>query len=159
MTAVTASSAPETRAIVVDETFPHAPEVVWRAITDSALMSRWMMPPTGFVAEVGTRFTFTTKPAGKWDGTISCQVLEVVEQERLAFSWSGGDAGNAGYGSRLETIVTIMLSPADGGTRVRLIHAGFLLPRNEVAYRNMSEGWTVVLKRLEAVVADPATSH
>jgi len=37
-------------------------------------------------------------------------------------------------------IVTFTLSRVADGTRVRLVHSGFVLPRNETAFRNMSEG-------------------
>ena len=103
---------------------------------------------------VGTRFTFQTKPAGRWDGTIVCEVLEVEENARLSYSWSGGHEDNDGYGSRLDTIVSITLAPVDNGTRVRLVHSGFVLPQNGLAYRNMGEGWKHVTQRLGAVIAD-----
>ena len=37
-----------TQQIVVDEVFPHAPETIWKALADGALMGRWLMQPTGF---------------------------------------------------------------------------------------------------------------
>lgn len=151
-------SGANTQAVVVDEVFPHAAAVVWKALTSSSLMGRWMMPAKGFAPIVGQRFTFETKPAGEWDGTISCQVLQVEDNALLSYSWSGGHDGNQGYGSKLETVVTITLSPVDAGTRMRLVHSGFLLPQNEVAYRNMSDGWTVVVKRLETVVAEETSA-
>ena len=134
--------------IVVGEVFPHSPQVIWKALTDGALMARWLMAPAGFAAVVGQTFTFQTTPGGKWDGTISCKVLEVVRNERLAFSWRGGDDGNTGYGSRLDTIVTFTLTPVEGGTRILLVHSGFVLPRNETAFEKMGQGWKTVVTRL-----------
>ncbi|MET0793173.1 MAG: SRPBCC domain-containing protein, partial [Polyangiaceae bacterium] len=52
----------ETQDIVVDEVFPHAPEVLWKTLTNGELMGRWLMAPTGFAAVKGTRFTFQTTP-------------------------------------------------------------------------------------------------
>ena len=69
---------PETKSIVVDEVFPHAPEAIWKVLTTGALIGRWLMAPTGFAPVKGTRFTYKTKPAGAWDGTIQCEVLEVT---------------------------------------------------------------------------------
>jgi len=137
-----------TQAIVVDETLPHSPATVWRVLTDGTLMSRWMMPPDGFEPVVGTAFTFQTTAAGAWDGLIRCEVLEVEPQKRLSYSWRGGHSDNVGYGSQLDTEVTWILSEMNGGTRLRLVHSGFLVPRNNVAYRNMSTGWTKVIKQL-----------
>ncbi|MGJ5204545.1 SRPBCC family protein [Bradyrhizobium sp. HKCCYLR20261] len=145
---------PDTQAIVVEEIFPHAPEVIWKVLTNGDLIGRWLMAPTGFEAVVGTRFTFQTTPAGEWDGRIHCEVLEVVPNERLSYAWKGGHAGNVGYGAPLATVVTFTLARADNGTRLRLVHSGFVLPANETAYRKMGEGWKTVVKKLDQLVTD-----
>lgn len=147
-------SAATQREIVLDEHFPHAPEVIWKALTTGELIARWLMPPTGFQPVEGTEFTYQTTPAGAWDGVIRCRVLEVRPNERLAYSWAGGHEANTGYGSRLQTVVTWTLSPAEGGARVRLVHAGFVLPANETAFRSMTEGWGKVVRNLEGVLDD-----
>jgi uncharacterized protein YndB with AHSA1/START domain len=137
------------REIAVDEIFPHAPETIWRTLTSGALMGRWIgMTPSDFEPVPGSRFTYQTTPAGEWDGTIQCEVLEAVPNQRFVYSWKGGHAGNIGYGSALDTIVTFTLEEAEGGTRLRLVHSGFVLPRNETAYANMSGGWTKVVARI-----------
>lgn len=150
---------PDTQAIVLDEVFPHAPATIWKTLTNGELMGRWLMPPKGFEPVAGSHFTFQTKAAGEWDGTIHCQVLEVVPNERLSYAWRGGHESNQGYGSKLETVVTFTLSEAETGTRLRLVHSGFVLPKNETAYRNMGEGWKTVVKRLDIVVAEEAASQ
>jgi uncharacterized protein YndB with AHSA1/START domain len=142
------------QSIVLDEFFPHAPPVIWKALTDGEMMARWMMAPTGFSPVVGKTFTFKTTPAGRWDGTISCKVLEVVAEKRLAFSWKGGDEANVGYGSKLDTIVTFTLTPAPGGARLMLVHSGFELPRNDSAYQKMGQGWKIVVAKLGDVAVD-----
>jgi uncharacterized protein YndB with AHSA1/START domain len=142
-------SATETQDIVVDEVFPHAPETIWKTLTTNELIGRWIqMPTAGFAAVVGTRFTLQTKPAGAWDGLIRCQVLEVVANERLVYAWRGGHDGNTGYGSKLDTVVTFTLSRVAEGTRLRMVHSGFVLPRNDSAYTNMSGGWKKVVGRI-----------
>jgi uncharacterized protein YndB with AHSA1/START domain len=140
---------PDTQEIVVDEVFPHAPETIWKTLTNGELIGRWMMPPTGFEPVEGTHFTFKTTPAGAWDGTIHCQVLQVIPNERFAYAWKGGHEGNVGYGAPLDTVVTWLLSKAENGTRLRLVHSGFVLPQNETAFRNMSEGWKKVVRNLK----------
>lgn len=142
---------PQTQDIVVDEVFPHAPETIWKTLTSGALMSRWIMAPTGFEPVEGNRFTFQTTPAGEWDGVIHCQVLEVLPNERFVYAWKGGHEGNAGYGSRLDTVVTWALSKVDNGTRLRLVHSGFMTPKNDTAFKNMSQGWKKVLSQIGAV--------
>jgi uncharacterized protein YndB with AHSA1/START domain len=150
----------ETREIVVDEVFPHAPGVVWKTLTTGELIARWLMAPTGFEARKGKTFTFQTTPAGAWDGVIHCEVLEVMPNQRLAYAWRGGHEHNAQYGSRLETVVTWTLAAVDGGTRLRLTHTGFRTPANDFALKNMSEGWPRVFARIESIAGeqDP-TAH
>jgi len=147
-----------TREIVVDEVFPHAPETIWKALTTGALIARWLMEPDGFAPVFGTHFTYRTTPAGEWDGLIRCEVLDVIENERLVYAWTGGHEANIGYGSRLDTVVTWTLSPAEGGTRVRLVHSGFVLPTNETAYSGMSEGWKKVVRNLDDIAGEQATT-
>jgi len=143
----------DTQDIVVEEFFPHAPETIWKTLTTGALVGRWLsMNPTGFESVKGTRFTFQTTPAGAWDGVIHCEVLEVRRNERLSYSWQAGHESNADqYGSLLDTIVTWTLYKVDGGTRLRLVHSGFVAPRNDSAYRNMSGGWKKVVGRVGAM--------
>jgi uncharacterized protein YndB with AHSA1/START domain len=139
----------DTQEIVVEDVFAHAPETIWKTLTDGALMARWLgMTPTGFEAVKGNRFTFKTTPAGEWDGTIRCEVQEVIPNERLVYAWRGGDEANTGYGSQLDTVVTFTLSKAANGTRLTLVHAGFVLPKNDTAYKNMSGGWKKVVGRI-----------
>jgi uncharacterized protein YndB with AHSA1/START domain len=148
----------DTQDIVVDEIFPHAPETIWKALTTGELIARWLMPADGFEPVEGNRFTYKTTPAGAWDGTIHCEILEVVPNERLVYSWQGGHEANVGYGSRLETVVSWTLARADNGTRVRVVHSGFVLPKNDTAYRNMSDGWTKVIRNLNAVAAEQGSA-
>jgi uncharacterized protein YndB with AHSA1/START domain len=142
---------PGTQEIVVDEVFPHAPETIWKTLTTGDLIDRWLMKSSGFAPVAGTRFTLQTTPAGAWDGVIHCEVMEVIPNERLVYSWKGGDDANAEYGSRLDTIVTWRLTRVDGGTRLRVVHSGFVLPRNATAFRNLSEGWKTVVGRIGAM--------
>ncbi len=145
---------PGIQSIEVDEIFPHAPETIWKALTSADLVGRWLMEPKGFAPVTGNRFTFQTTPAGAWNGVIQCEVLEVIPERRLVFAWKGGDDGNTGYGSRLDTVVTWSLSPVENGTRFRVVHSGFELPRNETAFRNMGEGWKKIAGRVGALAAE-----
>ena len=145
---------PDTQQIVVDEVFPHAPDKIWKALTSGDLIGRWLMAPTGFEPVPGTRFTFQTTPGGAWDGVIHCQVLEVVPNERLAYAWKGGHEANVGYGAPLDTVVTWTLCPAKGGTRLRLVHSGFVTPNNDSAFKTMSDGWTKVVHKLGGLAGE-----
>jgi uncharacterized protein YndB with AHSA1/START domain len=145
----------DTQAIVVDEIFPHAPETIWKTLTSGALMARWLkMIPTGFEPVKGKRFTYQTTPGGAWDGVIHCEVLEATANERLVYRWKSGHAENVGYGALLDTVVTFTLSKAERGTRLRLVHSGFVLPRNEMAFKNMGDGWKKVVPTIGAIAGE-----
>jgi uncharacterized protein YndB with AHSA1/START domain len=144
----------KTANIVVDEVFPNTPETLWRTLTTGDLIGRWFMVPTGFEPVPGTRFTFRTKAAGAWDGVIHCEVLEAIPGERLVYGWKGGHSGNVGYGSRLDTTVTWTLSTVPGGTRLGLVHAGFVTPRNDSAFKTMSEGWKHVMQTVGGIASE-----
>jgi uncharacterized protein YndB with AHSA1/START domain len=148
-----------TQDIVVEEVLPHAPETIWKTLTTGELMSRWLqMTPMGFEAVKGTHFTLQTKPAGAWDGVIHCEVLEVTRNERLSYSWRGGHEGNVGYGSRLDTVVTWTLSRVESGTRLRVVHSGFVTPTNDTSFKNLSEGWNKVVRNVDSIAAEQVSS-
>jgi uncharacterized protein YndB with AHSA1/START domain len=123
-------------------------ERVWTYLTDPEKLAAWLMQ-SDFTARVGARFTFTAPPAGGWDGAIHCEVKELVEHERLAFTWNANDIG-------AETLVTIRLARAADGTRLTLEHTGLetALPGAEGRH---AAGWTRALKALVTALcgADP----
>jgi uncharacterized protein YndB with AHSA1/START domain len=151
MTAATDGLA--TRSIVVEDFLPHAPEVVWKTLTKSELIGRWLMP-NDFELAIGKRFTFQTKPMGDWDGVVHCEILEIAPFERLVYSWKGGSDDNAQFGSRLDSIVTWTLTPVDGGTKLRLEHSGFRSPGNDFAFNAMSGGWGRIMHSVGKVAAE-----
>ena len=134
--------------IVVEEVLPHAPATIWKTLTSGALIDRWLMKSTGFEAVKGARFTLQTTAAGAWDGAIHCEVLDVKPNERLCYSWRSGHGGNVGYGAPLDTVVTWSLAKVDGGTRLRLVHSGFVLPKNATAFQGMGGGWKKVVPKI-----------
>ena len=140
-------------AIVVEKVLPFTAEKIWRALTNSDLIAKWLMP-NDFVPKVGQRFSFRTRPMGDWDGVVQCEVLACEPPRLLRYSWKGGS--DSGKASRLDTEVTWTLTPVEGGTHVRMVHDGFVLPENSIAYDAMSPGWGRVLDRIASVVAEAA---
>jgi uncharacterized protein YndB with AHSA1/START domain len=107
---------------------------VWRALTDSKLLASWLME-NDLKPVLGHTFDFRSKPMGDWDGVVHCQVLEVVPNEKLSYSWRGGSGKTA-----LDTIVTWTLTPNGAGTRLHLEHTGFTEGAT-FAYEAMGRGW------------------
>jgi len=142
-----------TREIVIEDILAHAPERVWKTLTTGELISRWLMP-NDFEPVVGKRFTFKTAPMGNWDGVVHCEVLELIPNEKLVYSWKGGSDDNLAYGARLDSIVTWTLTPVAGGTRLHLVHSGFRSPGNDFAFGAMSGGWAKVMQRISSVMAE-----
>jgi uncharacterized protein YndB with AHSA1/START domain len=122
---------------IVDEIqFAQPPERVWRALTDSGALERWLMP-NDFEPRLGHRFTFRTDPVPPYfDGIVHCEVTELEPPRRLAYTWSGGPLA--------QTQVRYELEPAGSGTRLRFEHSGFDLadPGQRAAYEAMKTGWT-----------------
>ena len=140
---------------MVEANFPHAPEAIWKALTTGELIARWLhMTPTGFEAVKGKHFTYQTTAAGGWDGVIHCEVLEVIPHQRLVYSWKGGHEFQFGYGTPLDTVVTLTLQKIESGTRLHMVHSGFVLPRNDSAYKNMSGGWKKVVPRVGEIAGE-----
>ena len=95
---------------------PHAPEKVWRALTDPALLAEWLLPTIGFKLERGAAFTFNTQPVGGWDGIVHCRIAEIEAHRKLTYDWGVGD---------MATVVTFTLTPTASGTRMSLVQSGF----------------------------------
>ncbi len=134
------------RSIVVERVIPHAPEKIWRALTEAQLIEQWLMK-NDFEPAVGHRFNFRAKPMPHWNGVTDCEVLTVEPRERLAYTWnsSGEEAVNG-----MKTVVTWTLTPVAGGTRVRMEQSGFR-PEDSGAYAGASGGWPRIVEGLERV--------
>lgn len=114
-------------------TYPHPIEKVWMALTDSAAMSQWLMP-CDIKAEVGHQFQFRTKPSMGFNGVIDCEVLEVIAQKKLSFSWTSGDLKN--------TRVDFVLEPKGDETILHFEHGGFEGFMNKILTRRiLAAGW------------------
>lgn len=129
-----------------------SPRMVWHALTDSELLAVWLMP-NDFRAEVGHRFTFRSQPTPGWDGVVYCEVLEILPESRLVYSWRGGSHDVTGYGEQLDTVVTWTLVPTEaGGTKLLLEHAGF--DSESFAFKVMGQGWRgKIASRMSEVMA------
>lgn len=147
----------ETHAIVVEKVLPYAPEKIWRTLTRSELIAKWLMP-NDFEPVVGYRFTFKTKPMGDWDGIVHCAVVQCEAPRLLRYSWKGGSDANPDYGARLDSEVTWTLTRIDGGTHLKMVHDGFVFPGNRFAYDAMAPGWGRVMEAIARVTAETEVS-
>ena len=126
------------RSVVKERVLRHAPEKVWRALTQKHLLEDWLMA-SDFEPEVGRRFDFQAE----W-GAVSCEVLAVEPLKTLSYSW-------AAHG--LESVVTWTLAETPTGTHLRMEQTGFGAGQGQ-AYRGATAGWERFLERLDIVLAD-----
>ena len=131
-----------TRSVVIEKELPHAPEKVWRALTQGPLIREWLMD-NDFQPVAGHAFDFRSTPVPNWNGIINCEVLVVEPSQTLSYSW-----GTMG----MESVVVFTLVATSGGTLLRMEHSGFR-PDQEATYKGATYGWQKFLGGLERVVA------
>jgi uncharacterized protein YndB with AHSA1/START domain len=141
------------RTIRVDEFLPHPPAKVWRALTDSALIARWLMP-NDFKLEIGHRFRFQAQPIPQagFGGTGHSEVLDFEPERMLKISWCAAPEDE----SDLDSTVTFTLEPEGTGTRLFLVHDGFDPddPYQAVSRRFMGGGWPGVARAIGRVIEE-----
>jgi uncharacterized protein YndB with AHSA1/START domain len=124
-------------AIVLEAVYRVKPAEVWHALTDSNELADWLMP-NDFVAEVGHCFTFTTKPRLNFDGIVRCEVLEIVPERCLRYSWAGADQN---------TVVTWELERvSENATRLILRHEGFERATGAWIKLVLGRGWKGMMR-------------
>lgn len=121
---------------------------VWHALTDSETLSKWMLFQTNnFKPEIGHTFQF--KDAPYYDGVIDCEVTEVDEPNRLAYTWSTEGVD----GQPHTTVVTWTLTAAgDGVTQLQLEQSGFRADAKQ-ELGGAKAGWKAQLDALQDVLA------
>jgi uncharacterized protein YndB with AHSA1/START domain len=138
MTVTDTTDRSQTDALSFEFDLRHAPEKVWRALTDPVLLAEWLLPVTGLDLRPAAAFTFNAGPKPGWDGVVSCRVLEIEEPRRLSYTWVVGD---------MDTVVTFSLAPTESGTRMSLVHSGFK-PQQKQNFGGARYGWRMMGGRL-----------
>jgi uncharacterized protein YndB with AHSA1/START domain len=116
VTVTDTTSRSQTESISLEFDLPHAPEKVWRALTDPVLLADWLLPVAGLTLEPGASFTFKTQPHPGWDGTVNCRLVEIEAHRMLSWAWSVPG---------MDTVVTFTLTPTASGTRLSIVQSGF----------------------------------
>jgi uncharacterized protein YndB with AHSA1/START domain len=138
--------------IRVEYEFAEEAAVVWRALTEPALLAKWLMP-NDIRPVPGHRFTFRGEPTPEWDGIVYCEILDVETNKRLVYTWRNSPPDSALELHGLDTIVSwTLIARDDGGTTLLLEHSGF--EPDSFVLRAMGNGWTGKLRvRLRDVIS------
>jgi len=135
----------QTESIAFEFDLHHAPDKVWRALTDPALLAEWLLPALDLKLEPGAAFTFQREPLPNWDGTVKCRFLEIEPQRKLSYAWVVGDMG-------IDTVVTFTLTPTASGTRLSLVQSGFR-PDQKQNFGGARYGWRMMGGKLLDLLA------
>ena len=143
----------ETYTIRIDQFLPCTTAQVWKALTESTLITKWLMP-NDFRLEIGHHFTFNTAPIApvQFGGTVYCEVLDFEVERSSRYTWV-----DRGEENGLHSVVSWRLEPEGDGTHLYLEHEGFdpNHPLQLKGYQMMSQGWKrIVGQRIEEVLAE-----
>ena len=131
----------ETRTVIVERHLAAPAEKIWRALTQPHLIEEWLMK-TDFKPVTGQKFQLRKDPTPEISVVIDCEVQTVELNKTLSYSWSA-------YGT--DTMVTFTLTPADGGTVLRVEQSGFPA-ENKAAIRGANASWPMFLAELEKLL-------
>ncbi len=140
------TSPSQTESISFELDLPHPPAKVWRALTDPALLTQWLLPVAELELEPGAELTFQAEPQPGWDGIVSCRFVEIEAQKKLCWAWVAGD---------LDTLVTFTLTPTASGTRLDLVQSGFK-PDQKRNWAGARYGWNMMGAKLVDLLARTA---
>ena len=140
----------EKPSLTIVRRFKAAPEKVWRALTQPEALKQWMAPSDAFTiplaeadVRVGGRYRVVMKAPDGEQHDVSGVYREVAPGRKLVYTWAWKSTPER------ESLVTVELRAAGGGTELTLRHEQFA---DEEARDKHQHGWTGCLARLEAFV-------
>jgi uncharacterized protein YndB with AHSA1/START domain len=143
MTFVDTTAKAQSEAISFEVELQHAPEKVWRALTEPDLLAEWLLPVIDLKLEPGAAFTLKTQPYPGWDGTVNCRFVEIEPYRKLRYTWTV---------PFLDTVVTFTLTPTASGTRLSIDQSGFK-PDQKQEFGGARYGWKMMGGKLVDLLA------
>src|SRR3989442_1198768 len=128
------------------------PERVFQALASTEVCQWWVRPGVFDTRE----WTGDVRVGGRWRAsglarggpyTLEGEFREVDPPRKLVHTWQGA------WAPGIPTVVTYLLEPVDGGTRITLRHSGFA----PEVWTNTCIGWETSLERLADVLGRERT--
>jgi uncharacterized protein YndB with AHSA1/START domain len=143
-------------AVRLERIIQATPHQVYRAWLDPELVRRWMAPgyEVGRVdieERVGGRYSVWHMTSGTQMGGFECEILELVENERLVFRW-GFVGPQRRDGPVFDSLLTVTLRESPGNaTALVLLHERLeqLAEGLPDAAGQVEMGWSMVLEKLK----------
>lgn len=127
------------RNLKLRKTYAFSPEKVWRALTESEYMAKWIMD-NNFIPRPGYRAKFTAPAQKGWEGIVYSDVLEVEENRRITYTWEVNE-------DKIPTTLVWSLEPQKNGTLVTLEHKGFEGLGGIITSMAFASTWKNILNR------------
>ena len=124
------------------------PEQVWGFLTEADKLARWFHEANGDMAEGQDYHLKYENPERAGDKLIWGRVLEMDKPNRLVYTFTHQ------WLKEVETTVSWELTALNGGTQVKVTHAGFEKLAAEEQYEMLSshdKGWDQHFDRLRTV--------
>lgn len=121
---------------------PVTPDEAFALITEPERLRRWQTVSAVVDLRAGGSYQWTVSPGHVAAGTFR----EIEPGRRIVFGWGWEGSDDLPYDA---STVTVTVEPAEGGSRVTLVHEGL----TEEQAKSHAEGWDHYFERLERVAA------
>jgi uncharacterized protein YndB with AHSA1/START domain len=136
--------------LTIKRRFKASPEKLYAAWTDPEKVGHWFgcagasVIDASFDVRVGGSYTIVIRKANGEESRVSGVYRDVIPNRKLVFTWTPE------WRLEAESLVTLLITPAESGSYLTLIHEKFVDEETREATEN---GWGSCLDRLDLYLA------